>query len=218
VLSRLFPLSAWAVLALLLIGPNTGCVGLTVQIANMLGMQMVPAEYAGLRGRRVAVVCQVPDNGYGPETASESLAIELERYLRSHVKQVTFVPRHEVNNWLDVHADRLIDYARMGKSLKADKVLLVEFGSFSYRDNATLYQGRADFNITVFDTETGEREYEFTEPDMVFPSDTAYHLTDMSDDKFRRAFIAWIAADIGRRFHMNDFPKQFAKEPAIDLR
>jgi hypothetical protein len=40
----------------------------------------------------------------------------------------------------------------------------------------------------------------------------------MSDDKFRRAFIAWIAADIGRRFHMNDFPKQFAKEPAIDLR
>jgi hypothetical protein len=100
----------------------------------------------------------------------------------------------------------------MGKSLKADKVLLVEFGSFSYRDNATLYQGRADYNIAVIDTETGEREYDQPQPDMVFPSNSAYHLTDMSEDRFRRSFISWVAADIGRRFHMSDFPRQFSKE------
>lgn len=213
---RLASRLAVLLLTLLLVAPHSGCVGLTVQIANMLGLNMVPAEYAGLKGRHVAVVCRLPENGYDPVTDGDLLTSDLEQYLGAHVKKITFVPRAEVENWLDAHAERQIDYARMGQALEAEKLLLVDFGSFSYGENATFYQGRADYNITVFDMETGEREYESTEPDMLFPTASAYNLGDMSKDRFRRAFVSWIARDVGQRFHMNDFPKRFSKEPSLD--
>jgi hypothetical protein len=201
---------------MLLLAPSAGCIGLTVQLGHMMGLNFEPAAYTGLKGTRVAVVCVVPEAADGPETAGELLAANLESYLGKNVKKIAFVPRREVTNWMDVHAGDLIDYARMGKSLKADRVLLVELASFSYHEDATLYQGRAEFNVTVFDTATGERVYEDSDPDMLFPANNAYHLTDMSEDKFKRAFVQRLAENIGGRFHANPFPERFAKERPIE--
>jgi hypothetical protein len=205
------------VLVALLLASSGGCIGLSAQIGNMLGMNMVPADYDGLKGRRVAVVCVVPDSADGPETAGESLAHEVERYLAANVRNIEFVPRSEVASWLDVRSGGLIDYARMGESLQADRVLVIEFASFSYRGNATLHQGRADFKVSVVDTATGEQVHEDENPDLLFPSTQAVHRTDMTEDKFKRAYIRHLAMDIGRRFHPTELPMRFAnKENLIE--
>lgn len=203
------------VLLMVLLAPLSGCMGAAVQVANLMGMNMVPAEYAGLKGKRVAVVCVSPDSSYGPIDTGSQLAVELERYLGKHVRRISFVPRGDVMGWLDVHSGGLIDYARMGQSLDAERVLVVELASFSYHDNVTFYQGKANFRVTVFDVETGERVYDDDDPDKSFPTNGGYHLTDMSEEKFKRAFLAYLASDIGRRFHANDLPTQFVKQPYI---
>ncbi|MEQ8790872.1 MAG: hypothetical protein RIC55_31710 [Pirellulaceae bacterium] len=192
-----------------------GCVGLTVQLANMIGMNMVPAQYAGLKGERVAVVCVSPDSSYGPIDTGEMLAVELEQYLSTNVRRIKFVPRGDVMSWQETHASDVVNYAKLGESLEADKVLVVELASFSCHDNATFYQGKANYRVTVHDVETGEREYDYDDPDKAFPAHGGYHLTDMSEEKFKRAFIGELAKDIGRQFHMNDLPKHFVKEDYI---
>jgi len=193
----------------------TGCVGLTVQLANMLGMNMVPAAYAGLKGRKVAVVCVTPDSSYGPIDPGEMLAVELEQYLKGHVRRIELVPRGDVTNWLEQHGRELVNYVKLGEALKAEKVLVVELASFSCHDNITFYQGKANVHVNVFDVETGEVVYDHDDPDTSFPANGGYHLTDMSEEKFKRAFLTHLAKDIGRRFHMNDLPERFAKEEYI---
>ena len=202
-----------AVVALII--PSAGCIGMIVQAANLFGMNDVPAEFNGLRGRRVAVVCQSPQYSDQLEAATERLTDELERYLQGRVRRISFVARDEVNDRLESRSGDIPDFQRLGKAVDADAVLVVDINAFSTQDNQTIYQGKCDYSITVYDINNDEIVFEKDNPEFAHPKRGGYQLTEMPPDKFHREFVKFVAADIGRFFHSNEFPEQFAKETYI---
>ena len=94
----------------------------TAAVSNSgLSTYDVPAEWDGLKGKKVAVVCK-------PLTASEFSAPRVDRALakaigedlKARVKDIEIVEPRKVADLID--AKGLADYVEIGKELKADKV------------------------------------------------------------------------------------------------
>ncbi|MEQ8790871.1 MAG: hypothetical protein RIC55_31705 [Pirellulaceae bacterium] len=192
-----------------------GCIGFTSHVLWWMGADIDPAEFDGLEGQTVAVVCESPDSAYGPDSETEAVAREVEKILRYKVSRITMIRYDQVAAWMDRNGSHEIDFRAIGKGVKADRVVAVKLKSFSVHENTTLYQGKADYELAVYDVASGDVVYDDQEPDFQYPTKDAYHMTEMSEAKFQREFIRWLSADIARRFHSNELPQYFEKERTI---
>lgn len=213
-LSAVSCLAAAAIFAGVLSSP--GCVGITSHVLWWMGADRVPAECSALEGQTVAVICESPNSSFGPDAETEALSREVEKILRYKVPRAKLVRFDEIASWLDEHGSHQIDYRAVGRGVKADRVVSIKLKSFSYHDNPTLYQGKADYEVAVYDVKEGNVLYADASPDFQFPAKDAYHTTEMSEAKFQREFIKWLGADIARRFHDNELPKRFEEEHTIE--
>ena len=57
----------------------------------------------------------------------------------------------DVEDYLDIHGWDESRVTELGKYVKADMVIVIEIGSYSIHEGATLYKGRSDLTIKVFD-------------------------------------------------------------------
>jgi hypothetical protein len=192
-----------------------GCIGFTSHLLWWMGADREPAEFDGLEGQTVAVVCESPNSALGPDPETEALAREVEKILRYKVPRIKVIRYDEIAAWMDSNGSHQIDYRAIGKGVKADKVVAVRLKSFSVHENTTLYQGKANYEVSVHDVAGGKVLYSHQKPDFQYPTKDAYHMTEMSEAKFQREFIKWLAADIARRFHDNELPQQFEQEHTI---
>jgi hypothetical protein len=194
-----------------------GCVGVTSHLMWWMGADTVPAEFPGLKGMRVAVICEPPQSSFGPDADAELLAGEVEKLLRYSVPNIKLVRQHDVAAWMDQHGAQQLDYQEVGKAVKAERLVVVKLKTFSYHANATLYQGKADYTVMVIDASDGTVLYDEQQPDFAFPKDGgAWHVTEVPEKKFRLEFIKWLANDIARRFHDNALTSKFADEPRLE--
>ncbi|MBW3595977.1 MAG: hypothetical protein KY475_01730 [Planctomycetes bacterium] len=174
----------------------------------------IPAEFDGLKGKRVAVVCVSPNDDFGPGSTSVDLSRGVETLLRERVKDIKIVRHEEVANWIDRNNWRH-DYLDIGRGVKADMVVAVDLAHFSLYEGSTLFQGRADLQVSVFDMSTGgTKVYQATLDDFSFPARGAQPVTDISEAKFKRAFVAILAQNIGRNFYDYDIQENIAPDAA----
>lgn len=191
-----------------------GCVGMAAQLINVIHGNKVKAAYSGLEKKRVAIVCVSNDSAYGPDTASHLLANALAIRLAHEDLAIELVNQSEIENWLDSNWDD-IDYVEIGRAVKADRVLAVEMESYSLHEGSTLYKGRSNQTVRVFDMEkggnvvfqSGHREFEF-------PKTHGQPTTSISERQFQSFFINELANDIARYFYDYDFPETVASDSA----
>lgn len=174
----------------------------------------IPAEYDGLKGKRVAVVCVSPNDDMGPGSMSVELSRNVEALLRQRVKDIKLVRHDEVANWIDRN-NWHYDYLQIGKGVKADMVVAVDLARYSLYEGSTLFQGRADVQVSVFDmSKGGAKVYQTTLDDFNFPNRGAQPVTDISEAKFKRAFVNVLAQNIARSFYEYDIQDNIATDPA----
>ncbi len=174
----------------------------------------IPAAYDGLVGKRVAVVCVSPNDDYGPGSNAVMLSRQVEGLLRARVKDIKVVPHSEVANWIDRN-NWQYDYLQIGRGVKADCVLAIDLMRFSLHEGSTLYKGHADAEISVFDMSlNGSKVYHTVLEDFTFPARGAQPVTDISESKFKRAFIRVLAENIVRNFHEYDIQEDVASDRA----
>lgn len=192
---------------------STGCIGLMAHALWAAKGERVPAEYTGLEGERVAVVCLSSTSAFGPDDAARVLAASVHAIFEKRVKKIRLVHPDEVANWIDHNDWKQIDYREIGRGVKAEKIVAIDLGAHSLHEGRTLFKGTAKVTVSVYDMqEEGKLVFRRTTPEFTYPETGGYPTTDMSEPEFRRAFLGRLARHIARPFHEHDLVDHFATD------
>jgi hypothetical protein len=205
-----------ALVALVLVLPSTGCIGGTATFLYWLRGLKVDAEYVGLKGKRVAVICVCDSSTYGLDTTTESLARFLEATLRKHVDDIELVRQDEVRDWIDNNDWDQIDFTQIGRGVDAERVLAVELSSYSLNNGRTLFQGRANVTVSVYDiTDDGKLDFVKRIPEYEFPRNGGQPVTDTSRVRFEQKFLHTLSQEIANYFYDYEMVNNYANDSTV---
>ena len=204
---------ALALAALTALG-TPGC-NLVATVMYVVNGTNEPAAFPGLKGKRVAVVCRPvmtlqfnSDNG----SVSRDLAKQITALLKKNVPKIEVIDYREVAQWTD--ENDWDDYMQIGKALNVDMVVGLDLLDFNLFKDMTLYQGKANVTINVYDIVKGEKDpvYENTLPQFLYPAVAPISSSEIPVPQFRRKFIMALSEQIGRHFYDHDRSADFAND------
>ena len=182
-----------------------GCAGALQTVGLVSGGSLKDAEYDGLEGQRVAIVCVSDSSSYGAGTEADLLAHEVATLLSAEVKDIKLVRASEVADWVDRNGWDQIDYREVGQGVKADRVVAIDLEGFRLHQDQTLYKGRVNITISVLDMQKqGAQVFRRSLLEFSFPRTGFVHSTDVSETRFRRTFISVVAEQLARHFYKYD--------------
>jgi len=188
--------------------PNFGCRSALATAMYLVKGTDVEPDFKGLKEKKVAVVCRpLVSLQYRNANAGRNLAKQITLLLQEKVPKIKTIDQRKVNNWTDENMWQ--EYAEVGQAVGADMVVGIDLESFSIFQGQTLYQGKANATIRVFDcaTETALEDgpiFEKIIPQSVYPPNSAVPTSDRTEPEFRREFIHVLADQIARHFYAHD--------------
>ncbi len=203
--TRRLPLLALALTPLL-----TGCSTL-LTVAYLVQPADMPAEYSGLKGEKLAVVCRpIIELEFSDAGSARELATLVGGQIEQKVRRSEVVGQHEVARWIDENA--WTDYQAVGDALETTRVVGIDLEEFRLHEGSTLYRGRATVHIKVYDLEEEKLVFQKRIDDFAFPANNAIPATDFSETEFRGLFLQMLSQRISRLFHAYESREVFAEE------
>ncbi len=191
-----------------------GCVSALATALWLVKGADTPAEFDGLRDKRVVVVCRpVSSSLYAHPGVAKDISRQVSRLLAANVRKIEVVDQRKVDEWID--SNNWDEYSEIGKALEADLVVGVDLEGFSIYEGQTLFQGKADYAIQVYDCKKGEVVFERFPPQSVYPPNHVVSTSSMQEPDFRREFIRILADEIGRHFYPHDPRAYFAMDSSV---
>ncbi len=188
----------------------SGC-SMLFTAAYLLQPADVPAEFPGLKGKKVAIVCRpIIELEFADAGSSRELATLVGNQIKDGVRKADVIGQHEVDGWIDENA--WVDYQTVGAALGADHVVGVDLEEFRFHEGSTLYRGRASVAVRVYDIAEKKLVFQRRIDDFAFPANTAIPATDRSEGDFRRLFLQMLSLRISRLFHAYESREVFAEE------
>jgi len=171
---------------------------------------MVPPDFEGLEDQKVVVVCRPPSsNEYRHAGASRAVSQRVSELLVEHLKNVDVVPPREVDEWLD--QSDWGDYKELGRAVRADKVVYIELNDFDLFKGSTLYQGRADVTVTIYDMKNnGKMAWDRHLGEILYPTNSGIPAQDKPEQQFEREFVSIVATRVAEHFYKHDAHSEFA--------
>jgi hypothetical protein len=174
----------------------------------------IEAKYAGLKDKRVAVVCVMNSSSYGDGEVSAALADAVGRILRAKVDDIDVVRPQEVSDWMDTNEWDESDFVEVGRVVKAEVVLAIDVDSFSVHESKTLLKGRSHLTTTVYEVKDGKELFRTTDYDHTFPTSHAVPAISTDWRKFQRMYVQVLAEHIAKNFYDYDMAEDFATDAA----
>ncbi len=205
----------WLIALVILVSlTSQGCVGFASHVLYWIqGGHKIPAEYPGLAGQRVAIVSVANASSVGSHSMSRLVERAVAVILNQKVKRIEIVPQDEIADWIDQNDWDQMDYREIGRGVSADKVLAIDLDSVRLHEGMTLYKGRADLIVTVYDmNDEGTVVFRKTIPDFTFPRNSARHATEMSEARFREMFVMILSQQIAKHFYEYRIEEDFAHD------
>ncbi len=202
---------SWSCLVVAVLGFTGGCTGLFTMAAYLIKGTDAPAEFKGLKDKRVAVVCRAPvtmntDQALG----SRELAERVTFLLQANVPKIKTIDQQDVADWTDENTWE--DFRDIGKALDAEMVVGIDIDEFSLQRSSSVYQGRAKVRISVYDMETGGRVYDKQPNQFLYPNSGGMPTNNIPRAEFRRHFVFQLAEQIGSKFYAHDPRSVFASD------
>lgn len=204
---------ATAVLIMATLLPATGCAPMLATGMYVLqGGNMVPAECDALEKHRVVVVCRPPSSHeYRHAGASRNVAQQVSELLVDNVKGIDVVNPREVDNWLD--ESDWGDFKELARAVRAEQVVHIELHDFDLYKGKTLYQGRTDVTVTVYDMkDKGRVVWERHLGELLYPTNSGIPAQDKPVQQFQREFVAVVSQSIAQQFYKHDPNAMFAMD------
>lgn len=191
--------------------PVTGGCSTLFTAAYLLQPADVPAEFSGLKGKHVAVVCRpIVELEFTDAGSARELASLVGAQVESKVRRARLISQQEVARWIDENS--WVDYATLGKSLDADLVVGIDLEEFRMHEGSTLYRGRASAHVRVFEVATKKVLFDKRLDNFSFPANSAIPATDRSEAEFRAMFLQMLSQKISRCFHAYESREVFAED------
>ena len=184
--------------------PAVGCREVATTVMYLWKGMDVDPEFAGLKGKKVAVVCRpLVSLQYRNANVARDLAQQITVLLQQQVPKIQTVDQRKVAKWTDENTWE--EYPEVGKAMKADMVVGIDLEGFSLYQGQTLYQGKANATVRVYDCKDGNKMvFEKTMPQSVYPPNSAVPTSERLEAEFRREFEAVLADQIARHFYAHD--------------
>jgi len=197
--------------AVALLTPFLGGCSTLLTVAYLVQPADVPAEFTGLKAKRVAVVCRpIVELAFSDAGSARELAALVDGQLVAKVRKIDVVGQQEVARWLDENS--WVDYPTLGKALGVDYVVGIDLERFRLHEGVTLYRGRATATLRVFEVKTGALAFEKRIDDFSFPANSGIPATDRPESQFRALFLEMLARRVSRCFHAYESRETFAEE------
>ncbi len=212
--------NAWIKISLMIIVSlgivsSGGCIGALTQLLYVIKGHKIPANYVGLEGKKVAVVCVSNASAYGPDTLTYSICKGISLKLGQSVKDIVVIPPYKVEDWMDENGWDGSSFEQIGKDLEADVVLAIEISSYSLKDGQTMYKGRADITATVFNIEKeGQVDYVHGPEQFVFP-ESGRPAIQTTARQFEMVYLTKLTQRISRQFYAHERAETFAEDAAL---
>jgi hypothetical protein len=182
---------------------TVGCTSALLTAVYMFKGNDEDAKFAGLKGKKVAVVCRpmvsLQDSG---SNVSRELAQQITTLLQEKGSKIKTIDGQKIARWTD--ENRWDEYTEVGKAVKADVVVGVDLDSFSLYKGQTLFQGKAKARVLVYDCKTGKLLFEDHIPQCLYPPNSAVETCVQTEPEFRRHFIHVLAERVGQNFYPHD--------------
>ena len=200
-----------ALVLLLCLSAVAGC-NMVATAMYVINGTNVPAEFNDLKGKKVAVVCRpITALQYRDASVARDLAKQVGVLLKKNLKNVTIIEQREIDQWTD--ENNWEEYVQLGKAMNADMVVGLDLEQFSLYEGKTLYQGKADLNVLVYEVGKGKDPvFEKPLPGTHYPPNSAIPAVDRTEAQFRRQFVAMLAERIARHFYNHDPTADFASD------
>lgn len=184
--------------------PAMGCRSVMTTAAYLFNGTNVEADFAGLKGKTVAVVCRpLVSLQYRNSNAARDLAQQITLLLQENVPKIKTVDQRKVAKWTDENTWE--EFSEVGKAMKADMVVGVDLEEFSIYQGQTLYQGKANATVRVYDCKDGHKMvFEKILPQSVYPPSSGVPTSTRPEAEFRRGFVKVLADQIARHFYAHD--------------
>ncbi len=194
--------------------PLTGCIQFAANLMHVVSGPQVPAEFKGLEGKKIAVIA-TDESGICSDEATIRLAGGLRGILAGKIKKATLVHHEEIESWLHGKSSRERDFVEIGKGVKADYLIVVEVLNMRLKDGQTLFRGRSDIDVTVWDVNASKIAFRKALPEYTYPMMAGQATTETDEDKFRRVYLMNVADKIGRYFYAHEFGEDVAIDATI---
>ena len=191
----------------------TGCPTLLATgIYVLQGGNLVPAECDALRDKRVVVMCRPPSSHeYRHAGASRAISRRVSELLAANVKGIDVVNPREVDDWVD--ESDWGDFGELAEAVRADLVVHVVLDDFQLYKGKTLYQGRADVSVCVYDMRDHSRQvWERQLGEVLYPVNSGIPAQDKPVQQFEREFVGIVADQIAMNFYKHDPTATFAMD------
>ena len=191
---------------------TAGCTGPLLTAMYLAGGMDTPAEFKGLHKKKVVVVCRpLVQLKYTDMNASKLIGAEVGKLLAKYARS-TIVDQAKVAEWLDNNASD--DYVEIGRALGAEMVVGIDLLDFDIHQGQTLYQGKADYDLKVYDCKTGSVVFEKSPDPSVWPPNSGIPTSEKQQSQFRRQFVGVLAEEVARHFYSHDPRVNFAGDAA----
>jgi hypothetical protein len=198
-------------LAVLVLLPLLSGCSTLLTVAYLVRPHDVPAEFAGLKGSHVAIVCRpIVELEFSDAGSARELTNVVDQQLRQRIRGINVIGQHEVARWLDENS--WVDYPALGKAIDADYVVGIDLEQFRLFEGSTLYRGRAAVTVRVFEVKTGEVVFQKRIDKYEFPANGAIPTSDRSESEFRTMFLTMLGQRIARSFYAYESRDVFAEE------
>jgi hypothetical protein len=213
-MDRLRRQSGWLLLALTLSGglvPTSGCSMLATTLWMIKGINE-KADYPGLAGKRIAVVCRpVTSLQYRNPTVGRDLAKEVGLLIAKNCPKAHVIEQREVSEWADEKG--MDEFTEVGKALNAEMVVLLDLDDFNLFQGQGLYQGKATIKVAVYDVKNGGAPvFEKSIPQIHYPPNSPIPAGDKPEPEFRAQFVKILAEHVSRLFYDHDPTAEFAND------
>ena len=189
-----------------------GCVGAVSQLLYVLKGHSVPAEFGGLEGKKIAVVCVSDASAYGPDPLTYSVSNALSVKLARGLKDSTVVPVSKVEQWIDTNGWDERDFVTLGQGVGVDAVVAVDIADYTIHEGSTLFKGRSDVTATVYNIQKeGQIEHHYGPKIFEFPK-TGRPAIQTTDRKFEAMYLGQLVIHLANQFCEHDHLDSFAAD------
>ena len=155
-MARPFYRQAFALLTVLAatLVPAIGCKEIMTTAMYLFKGTDVDPDFEDLQDKKVVVVCRpLVSLQYRNANVNRELAQQITLLLQEKVPKIKMVDQRKIAKWTDENTWE--EYPEVGKAMKADMVVGIDLESFSLYQGQTLYQGKANATVQVFDCKKG---------------------------------------------------------------
>ncbi|MEM7315922.1 MAG: hypothetical protein AAF497_22530, partial [Planctomycetota bacterium] len=143
------------------------------------------------------------------------IAERVEKKLVARVPEIKLIGQQTIEEWMDTHDWNQIDYRELGQGIATDLLVTIDLDSFSLYEGQTLFKGRANVGLTVYDIPKGEIVYEVDSSEVTFPMNGGQHTADTSEREFRRRFLEVISSAVAKHFYSYDAKEDYGRDPTL---